>query len=1774
MQVMELRDILEKAESKDQIACLIRALRADEKIWSFLSNSTTEQETQIVQLASNRKLNPGFLGLLSINEEWILTGYPDCHLQISVLENCMVNYESFFQQHNPPVPLEEAAKLAVVLIEKRKISANWATILLEVVNRKHIGDGGLFNQQWGTSLAIAINLVKDQDEFLADLLKLHTPDLGIPALIHCLLSLPISEEEKAQKLVSAGVGQSSSLAERVCTYLVSIYEKELAERTAQLCLSQFAISETKDISTEEVINEPDEALKNSLEFQKIASVAQIAGEKGTASEFLNRSTRILDAISTGMKIQTLSLKGATPTGAKDLKQEQVSDPVLLREFASLGVLPDAHDESVVMGHPITVLQQAKKLGEAGNLELARIELKKAFSSTDDDQTFSYFDYRPHFNPTWNQEEMVSTLADMGADFEAARVAKKLVSKNPASLSANRMAAKTLLKLDKYIEALPLLETLSLAGDQSLESNRTLADCYQRLGRDESCYKIRKQIIEINEAEIADQLKFAEAAVKVNKPEEVFKATAKILENDQDNASALSLNGSAYYLIGNQQKALDAFSRAIEMGTDSPDPWLGMAHLYNSERNYRLEIETLRKGLSTMPANVEIKRQLAATLMDTGSAAEALPLLNDLAESIKDVEVRILQAEAMKTLGLEEYSELIHELYAQFPNNSEIAQAQAAELIKEGKRDEAKNVLQDQVMDFQPGDPSSLLYADAVLGIYYEQLDEPKTITTRETERVKTIIDTCLINDPDNNRAQLLSAELLAQKGQHAQAFDIFSKLLEKKTSIDKSMIERIQAGFARTAALLGKFELAIAAIKQAVDAKPQWVGLRKVMAQIYAFAGELNEAMTQAEQVLEICPVIVDGIAWFVDFLNGLGQSDEAEKRLRIVLEEHPSNLTLQAKLAEMLVKNGKQSDAKVIAETIKSTLSTDLGNDELRKTAQIFDELGDTESALECLQNRVSHGGTIDEILDLAGYRVQLEQYDKALELFNQGTHSEKQKRLVDCLKADVLIRNANLEEALDLLNNEYRQGFEDCEDLDQSLLPDGWKALLNSNAPELQLKSKIYFAMGKPAMCLESARQWIELDPEDATARIMAIESLKALGENVEHELFTLTLSDAGSKSLLSHLAAMRIDSMLEEEQLIEAQQLYEKLQEDESLAIRMVGVRFAILAGHLAEAEACFDELFAARQEINLADLPIRIGLARLFVSCASALRRWNEALCMASGTATGYSWHLGGVLQYLMILVKSTEFEPVAKLLSVDAHDPAGFLQQIKMEDELNWLIGLTGGKFEETEKRWFLRGKMTVSPTAENIRAFALVTPSADDAAAMVAALHANGQDSTAIQVAKKFPANAEVLFQLARIQAEDDLNGALETLNTLISIDPLDPIALALRSSVHDKMEKIDLALNDLEQAISDWPNETRWRLNVAEMWQRYGNNNNAVNQLKSAYDANPEDEKIALALSKACIENGVYEDAIQILTPITKRNPNLFEAWEVMSEAHSGLDEMNLALEAAKKASHINPFSTKPYLMSGKIHLEHGNLEKALEQAKQAVSQNKKDADAVLFLAKVHAERDEKQQALAALEMTHKCQNITVQTMIDHVNLIKQINGTASAKELIASLSTKYPENVELMKLLASAQVENGDKQDAEETAKRALQVDPDEPDLHLFLGKINAESGQLDQAIHHLSQGIAHRTSNSEGYLLLSKVYEQQREFTKAIDTLNQAMEAAPQDTRSYVAAANLYKDSKNYSAAEKVLQKAVEIDPKDVTIRRQLGALLALKLVHHSQEASSQS
>ena len=84
---------------------------------------------------------------------------------------------------------------------------------------------------------------------------------------------------------------------------------------------------------------------------------------------------------------------------------------------------------------------------------------------------------------------------------------------------------------------------------------------------------------------------------------------------------------------------------------------------------------------------------------------------------------------------------------------------------------------------------------------------------------------------------------------------------------------------------------------------------------------------------------------------------------------------------------------------------------------------------------------------------------------------------------------------------------------------------------------------------------------------------------------------------------------------------------------------------------------------------------------------------------------------------------------------------------------------------------------------------------------------------------------------------------------------------------------------------------------------------------------------------------------------------------------------------------------------------------------------------------------------------------------------------------------------------------------------------------------------------------------------------MYSNQRDFVNAKKVLEQGINKAPADVELYTACAAILKEAKDYHGAEKMLRRATQIEPRNINIHRQLGAVLALNLVHQSQEVSSQ-
>jgi tetratricopeptide (TPR) repeat protein len=214
----------------------------------------------------------------------------------------------------------------------------------------------------------------------------------------------------------------------------------------------------------------------------------------------------------------------------------------------------------------------------------------------------------------------------------------------------------------------------------------------------------------------------------------------------------------------------------------------------------------------------------------------------------------------------------------------------------------------------------------------------------------------------------------------------------------------------------------------------------------------------------------------------------------------------------------------------------------------------------------------------------------------------------------------------------------------------------------------------------------------------------------------------------------------------------------------------------------------------------------------------------------------------------------------------------------------------------------------------------------------------------------------------------------------------------------------------------------------------------------------------------------------------------------------------------------------------------------------------------------------DRPAEALIALEKALSLSKNPLSMQMERVQLLRRTKGLEAGVASLQELVAHNPQQPVLMAMLAEWLNEAGRPEAAIQAARLALQEDHgdltenQQAGLHILIGLKMRSAGQLDQAIHHLSEAVARAPANLEAYLELGRAYQERREFRQALKVYQRAMSVANGDYRPYYQAGLVLKDNKDYVAAEAMLRRAAQLAPAEVSVHRLLGAVVALNLVHN--------
>jgi tetratricopeptide (TPR) repeat protein len=164
----------------------------------------------------------------------------------------------------------------------------------------------------------------------------------------------------------------------------------------------------------------------------------------------------------------------------------------------------------------------------------------------------------------------------------------------------------------------------------------------------------------------------------------------------------------------------------------------------------------------------------------------------------------------------------------------------------------------------------------------------------------------------------------------------------------------------------------------------------------------------------------------------------------------------------------------------------------------------------------------------------------------------------------------------------------------------------------------------------------------------------------------------------------------------------------------------------------------------------------------------------------------------------------------------------------------------------------------------------------------------------------------------------------------------------------------------------------------------------------------------------------------------------------------------------------------------------------------------------------------------------------------------------------IMARFSTIFdPRSDEAYSLMGKIFTVTGDRDRAIEAYYKALEIKPDDKELYIFTGSLQATQKLHAEAEKTFERMIRQFPDEKEGYFYLGKVYTETEQFDKAIETFRKLL-SKDVDSASQVHSelGAVYHLQKNYQEAEKHFKEAIRFDPQNMNARLNLGQALAVQ------------
>ncbi|MBP5234061.1 MAG: tetratricopeptide repeat protein [Planctomycetes bacterium] len=291
---------------------------------------------------------------------------------------------------------------------------------------------------------------------------------------------------------------------------------------------------------------------------------------------------------------------------------------------------------------------------------------------------------------------------------------------------------------------------------------------------------------------------------------------------------------------------------------------------------------------------------------------------------------------------------------------------------------------------------------------------------------------------------------------------------------------------------------------------------------------------------------------------------------------------------------------------------------------------------------------------------------------------------------------------------------------------------------------------------------------------------------------------------------------------------------------------------------------------------------------------------------------------------------------------------------------------------------------------------------------------------------------------------------------------------------INDSEGKFDAALECHRKAVALLPQQQQGHYNMGLTLAKMGRFDEAVDAYAVALKIAPQDQDILKHLAEALLGAGRANEAMPLFAKYVSACSNKCEAWSALAEIQRNRGDINAASECYEKALSANPQAHNAHYRYACMLREAKQIAAALPHFRRAYELMPDNLGYLCDLSYATALSGDQETAAELAEKAIKAAPNSHQPYMLKGFIWVHKNNALAVESFDKALELNPAAEKEIIGLKAVALHFSGMAQDAEACFKRAIELNPNDPDVYLNYGNTLVAQARIPKCLENLAQSI----------------------------------------------------------------------------------------------------